>query len=176
MAIEIPKEWKPAATGEEELDYFLYDLVASGTTASAKLTFFNQNEASNGIAVTNMPMNGQLPSTQRFLVKAIEVLIDVNAAAGDAADVLDAAVIDLKINNERKISLPAIRCSVPVSSTITQTATLGNAISFAPFELDKGLVIMGGIPFAVEMTVGKTAASATSDITMMLRGRLVRPD
>lgn len=174
--MEMPKEWKPAAGGEEELDFVLYDLVASGTTASAKLTFFNQNEASNGIAVTNMPMNGQLPSSQRFLIKAIELLIDVNAAAGDSADVLDAAIIDVKINNERKFSIPAIRCAVPVNASITRTAELGGALGFVPFELDKAIAIPGGVPFAVEMTIGKTAASAGTDITMLLRGRLVRPD
>lgn len=173
---EIPKEWKTAGAGEEELDYILFDLVASGTIASAKLTFFNHNEAEDGIQVSNMPMDAQLPSTQRFLVKGIELIVDTMAAVGDSAKVLDGAVIDFKINNERKISFPAIRCVSPVTTNITKVDDTGGAVGYFPFELEKALVIDGGVPFAVEMVIGKTAVSASTDLTVLLRGRLVRKE
>lgn len=176
MVVEIPKEWKPAGAGEEELDYILYDLVPSGTTPSAKLTFFNNDEASNGIQVTNLPMSGQLPSTQRFLVKEIRVVIDPEAVVGDRLDVLDAAVIDLKVNNERKFSCFAVEALGNFAFLPSGVTSTVEGVQGKPFELDKGIIIDGGVPFSVEFTVGKTAASASTDIYVMLRGRLVRKD
>lgn len=172
---EIPKEWKPAGTGEEELDYVLYDLNASGTTASATLTFFDTTESASGKAVSNMEIGGQLPSTQRFLIKKIELLVDVNAAAGDSADVLDAAVLELYIQNKRMLSSPALVFAVNQAASITRTAELGGALSYWDPERDKYIVLNGGVPFRVEMLIGKTAVSATTDLTVMLKGRLVRP-
>jgi hypothetical protein len=171
---EIPKEWKPAAIGEEEIDYVLYDLNASGTTASATLTFFDTTEAASGKAVSNMETGGQLPSTQRFLVKRIELLVDVNAAAGDSADVLDSAVLEFYIANKRILGAPAALFSVPVATSQTRTAELGGAVNQVQFELDKYIALPGGTPFRVEMLIGKTAVSATTDLTVMLKGRLVR--
>jgi len=173
--IEIPKEWKPAGTGEEELDYVLYDVVASGTSASVTKTFFNHNEAEDGLAVTNMPIPGQLPSTQRFLVKSIQLLIDVNAAAGDSADVLDGAVTEFKINNRRVYCCPSALLAVPVATSQTRTAELGGAVNNVEPKLDKAIVIPGGVPFKIEMLLGKTAPSASTDLTYILKGRLVRP-
>ena len=172
---EIPKEWKTAGGGEEELDYIFYDLTASGTTASATLTFFDTSESASGKAVCNMEIAGQLPSTQRFLIKKIEVLIDVNAAAGDSADVLDAAILEMYVQNKRLWGAPAIYHAPPVHTSITRTAELGGAVRIESFEFDKYVALNGGVPFRVEMLIGKTAVSASTDITILLRGRLVRP-
>ena len=80
--VEIPKEWKPAGAGEEEIDYCLFDLVADTTTPSLTLTFFAHTRAGNTLAVTNLEQAGTLPATQRMLVKGMELLMDVNAPAG----------------------------------------------------------------------------------------------
>jgi hypothetical protein len=175
MAQEIPKEWKPAGAGEEEIDFTLYDLTASGTTPSATLTFFNHNRGTDGLAVTNMELAGQLPATQRFLIKKMQLLVDVEAAAGDSADVLDAAVAELYINNKLMYSIPAAVLATGVTPSQTTTATVGPAVNMYEFEFDKAIVLNGGVPFKVSMLIGKTAVSASTDLTYMLRGRLVRP-
>ena len=172
---EIPKEWKPAGAGEEELDYILYDLVASAHSGSETLTFFNHSQGTSGLAVTNMQLAAQLPAKQRFLLKSIQLLIDVNAAAGDSADEMDAAAAELYVNNKIMFSAPAAIFSVPVSISTTRTAEVGGAVNMAQFELDKAIVIEGGVPLKLVMLNGKTASSANTDHTFMLRGRLVRP-
>lgn len=174
MVTEIPKEWKGAIATEEEIDYCLFDLTASAHTGSETLTFFNHTRSGSGLAVTNMELAGQLPATQRFLLKSIQLLIDVNAAVGDAADEMDAAVAELSINNKLVYSIPAILLATTVTPAVTTTATLGPAMNMVPFELDKGIVIQGGVPFKVTLLNGKTASSANTDHTFILRGRLVR--
>ena len=172
---EIPKDWKVAAATEEEIDFILYDLVASGTTASAEKIFFNQNRSTSGLAVTNMEIAGQLPSTHRFLIKKLGLLIDVNAAAGDSADVLDSAITELYINNKLIFSAPSPIFALPIDISTTRTAEVGGAAGQVEFELDKYVTIQGGTPFKVSMTIGKTAASASTDLTYLLRGKLIRP-
>jgi len=172
---EVPKEWKGAGTGEEEIDWVWYDLVASGTTASATKTFFNHSKGADGLAVTNMEIAGQLPSSQRFLIKSIELLVDVNAASGDAADVLDSAVLELYISGRKMFSAPAAYFLTPIATSQTTTADTGTAHRKVPFELDKYIVLNGGTDFRVDVLIGKTAPSASTDLTVLLRGRLVRP-
>jgi hypothetical protein len=173
--MEVPKEWKSAGSGEEEIDYILFDLVASAHSGSETLTFFNHNRSTSTLAVTNLELAGQLPATQRFLIKSIQLLVDVNAAAGDSADELDAAAAELFINNKSMFCAPAAIFSVPVSISTNRTAEVGGAVNMTGFELDKGLVLQGGVPFKLVMLNGKTASSANTDHTFMLRGRLVRP-
>jgi hypothetical protein len=122
-----------------------------------------------------MEMAGQFPSSSRFLVKGIELLIDVEAAAGDAADVLDAAVLELYVANKLMFSAPAAYFATTVTPAQTTTATIGPAVNMAKFELDRGIVINGGTAFRVEMLIGKTAVSASTDLTVILRGHLIRP-
>jgi len=173
--VDIPREWKPLGTGEEEIDYCVYHLLASGTTASAVLTFFTGTRAANGLAVTNMEQAGQFPSATRFLVKEIQLLTDVNAAAGDSADVLDAAALELYVANKLMYSAPAPVFATNVTPSYTTTATIGSAVNMIKFELDRGIVINGGTPFRAEMLIGKTAVSASTDLTVLLRGHLIRP-
>jgi len=173
--VEIPKEWKPAGAGEEELDYVLYHIKGSGTNASATLQFFNVDEATDGIAVTNMPLKSQLPSTQRFLVKEIRINLDPISAGTDINSVLDNAILDFYIQNKRVLCLPAIECVSPahiIPSGVTQDE---DRVAGEGFKLDRAVMIPGGTTFRVEFTVGKTAPSASTDIYVELRGRLVRP-
>jgi len=173
--VELPKEWKAASTNEEELDYAVYDLVATGTTASVTLTFFTHNKATNGLAISNMEQSGQFPSGSRFLVKEIQLLTDIEAAVGDSADVLDAAVLELYVANKLMYSAPAPIFCTNLSPAFNTTATLGPAVNMVKFDLDRGIVINGGTAFRVEMLIGKTAVSAATDLTVILRGHLIRP-
>lgn len=171
---ETPSEWKPASSGEEELDYILYDLVASAHSGSESLTFFNHSRSTSTLAVTNMEIAGQLPSSQRFLIKKIQLQVDVLAAANDAAEELDAAAAELSINNKVVFSAPATVFCTSFIPAITTTATVGPAMNVVEFELDKYIVLNGGVPFKIVMLNGKTASSANTDHTFILRGRLVR--
>lgn len=173
---ELKAVAKPGAN-EEVMDWVLYDLVVSGTTASAKKTFFNNTEAGQGIAVTNMETAGQLPSSQRMQIEGIEVILDVEAATGDVRDLLDAAVLDFYINNKRVMSAPLSQ--FPPAGRI-QSLTRGSTdgdfseLDGPAHKFQNPVGLLGGVPFKVDVTIGKTAASATSDITVMLRGQLIR--
>jgi hypothetical protein len=122
-----------------------------------------------------MNVSGQLPAKHRFLVKKIQLLVDVEAAAGDSADELDAAAAELYVNNKVVYSAPAAIFSMPVSISTNRTAEVGGAVNMTDAGLDKYIVIEGGVPFKISMLNGKTAASANTDHTFMLFGRLVRP-
>ena len=160
------------------LDWVFYDLVASGTNASAKLTFFSHDEPSDGLQVTNMPIAGQIPANQKFELHSIEVILDPEAATGDVRDLLDAAVLEFYINEKRMLSAPLIMfCAnshlIPNSteSTVDKPSLAGT-----PYKLEKPITINGGDSIKVEVTIGKTAPSASTDITVCLKGILTRPD
>jgi len=172
--MEIPKEWKPSGSGEEEIDYCLFDLVADTHAGSETITFFNHTRSGNGLAVTNSELAGTLPANQRMLIKSMELLMDVNAATGDSADSLDASATELYINNKLMYSIPSIMLSQTAHRSTNGTAELGGSINNVRFEFDKAIVLQGGEPFKVTVLTGKTAASANDDWTIMLRGRLVR--
>jgi len=172
--VEIPKDWKPAGAGEEEIDYCLFDLVTDTHAGSETITFFNHNRSTSGLAVTNMENAGSLPAGQRFLLKGIQVQFDVNAAAGDAADSLDASALELYINNKLMYAVPTIAVTTTAIPATTTTATIGPGVNFQTPELDKAIVIQGGVPFKVTILTGKTAASANGDWTVLLKGHLVR--
>jgi len=161
----------------EQIDWVLYHTKASGTNASAELTFFDDSESNSGLQVTNMEVRGQLPSSQRFTIDKIKVLLDVEAATGDVKDLLDSAVLELNVNNRRMLIAPLIEfCGGVNLNPETTASTTDDARTIGPeFELKKPLQIPGGVPFNVKITIGKTAPSASSDITVMLKGILERP-
>jgi len=162
----------------ETIDWVFYDLVASGTTESVKKTFFSHDEPSDGLQVTNMPIAGQIPSTQKFELHSIEFIPDVEAATGDLKDLLDAAVLELYVNEKRMLSAPLIMfCAnsylIPMSteSTVDKPQLAGT-----PYKLEKPITISGGDSIKVEVTIGKTAVSASMDMIVCLKGLLTRPD
>jgi len=172
---EVPKEWKPAGAGEEELDWMFYDMESSTTNASTKLVFFDQTESADSLDETNMQTAGQLPQSQRFLVKEIHVLYDPNAAADDVGDVEDGATLELKINNKRVLVGPLAMFKTSQTYYPPGVTTEVHYPVGQPFKLDRYIVINGGVPFSVEVVTGNTTPSAAVDIYVVLRGRLVRP-
>lgn len=169
--IEAPR------SNEEMTDWIYYDLVASGTTASAKKTFFTHKEGTDGLAVTNLPTEGQLPSTERMSVESIQLVIDPEAADGDMKDLLDAAVLEFYIAGKRKYSAPAkLFCANSWFAPGTAATTVDKpGLAGTPLKFDIPFGLNGGTSFKVEVTIGKTAASATTDITVCLVGKIIKP-
>lgn len=168
------------AAGEEEIDYVLYDTQTSGTTAGAAITFFDQSEASAGIKATNMPIANQLPSSQRFSINSIQVLFDPEMATGDLKDILDQAVLEIKINEKRKFIAP-LAWFTSQGQLIPSTTWGGATVSDLPqmggsvYTLTNPIALQGGTTLSVKIQIGQTAPSASSYIQVLLCGLLIRP-
>lgn len=172
---EMPKDWKGAGSGEEEIDWLLYDTEGGYDSANATLVYFDQAESSVGLDETNMPVAGQLPSSQRFLIKEIHFFINDVVASADAHNIMDRSYLELKINNKRMLAGPLrmfVGGGTVVNAAVTQDE---DQITGEGFKLDKGIVINGGDNFVVETDSGETSMGTDAECAVVLRGRLVRP-
>ena len=172
---EIPKEWKPAGTGEEEFDIPLYDTEGGLNAADTNIQFFDQGEAAVGIDETNMPKASELPSTQRFLVKKIEVFVNDVSAAADEHTMLDRSVLEMKINSKRVFVAP-LRLLMGGATVLPAGVTQDeDHVAGFGYDLDRYIVIPGGTQFSVVIETAQTATGADMELTVALRGRWVRP-
>ena len=172
---KIPKAWKEAGAGEEQIDWFLYHVEASGTTAELEITLFDKTESADGKDETNMSQAGVLPTTQRFLVKEIRINLDPISAATDVQKLLDRGVFELLINSKRMFIAPAIEILSPgaiIPAGVTQA--VDHAVGMG-HKLENYIMIPGGVNFSAIFRTGATVASATQDIYVSLIGELVRP-
>src|SRR3990167_4992226 len=85
---KAPASWKGPGTGEEVLDYTLYDGQLSTTNANTALTLFDNTEAGVGIDQSNMPIASSLPSKwQFFMGKTHELDNYIHLKGGDQFNV-----------------------------------------------------------------------------------------
>jgi len=174
--VTIPKTWKDAGADEEQLSWVLFDVQSSTTTANTVLNFLSRSEGAQNKRTTNMPIAGQLPSTQRFLLKKIRLMTDSEFnTTTDVNDVMDGGSIEVTLNNKRMIHAPlraALGLYTKIGSTTADADTLpqGEGIDLDPY-----LVIPGGSNVNVEVITGDTAPTAANQLTVMLIGELVRP-
>lgn len=172
---EIPKDWKPAGAGEEEIAWMLYDTEGGYDSANTTLQYFDQAESAVGPDETNMPIAGQLPATQRFLIKEIHFFINDVIASADAHNIMDRSYLELKINNKRMFIAPLrmlIGGGTVLPSAVTQDE---DQLQGDGFKLDKGIVINGGDSIIVETDTGETSMGTDAECSVALVGRLVRP-
>ena len=172
---KAPKEWKPAGDKEEQIDFCLYHVEASGTTAEVDVVMFDKTESADGKDETNMSQAGVLPVSQRFLIKEIRLNIDPISAATDVPKLLDRGVFELLVNSKRMFIAPAIELLSPgaiIPAGVTQA--VDHAVGMG-YKLENYILIPGGVPFSVNFRTGATAASATQDIYVVFLGELVRP-
>jgi len=172
---EIPKEWKPAGSGEEELAWVLYDTEGGYNAANTALAYFDQAESAVGQDETNMPVANQLPSSQRFLIKEIHWFLNDVSATVDETNILDRAFIELTINNRRKFVAPlrmVVGGATIIPSGVTQDE---DHLAGEGFKLERGIIVNGGDNLAVTVDTGETSAGTDMEATVALIGRLVRP-
>ena len=171
----IPTDWKDAGSGEEQLTQPLFDTTLSGTAADADILFFDKSEAANNREVTNLQQAGQIPPSQRFLIKKVVAFFNDVSAAGDEINICDRGVFELLINNKRTLIAP-LRILIGEMTTLPAGVTLDESFVVGKgLELDSYIHLKGGVPLSAIINVGKTAAGVSTAITIALMGELVRP-
>lgn len=168
--------------GQETIDWVLYDFDSGSHAAGVEVTFFDTTEsaATNNQQDTNMPIAGQLPSGQKFVIHKIGILFDWPAAVANATeetDALDQATLELKIAEKRVFIAPAQILLAPnqfPAVDIASGASCGN-IGNNWFELKHPITILGGTPFKAILTQGITDTSADITFGVVLVGELTRP-
>ena len=180
----LPKKLK--ATGGQELIFWpIYDTQSMGTTASAKVTFFQTKEtsATNGVQDTNMPGEGTFPTTQSYELHSIAVIPQGTFAIDDLKKTLQQSVLVIKINDRRELVIPTIACASPgyisgfaaLYGQSAATEDIAAGIAGSGFLLEDPLVIKGGDKFQVDVYAGTTAATTAVDFTVVFIGYLLRP-
>ena len=169
-----PNGWEDASQGEEQLDYVLYDTELSTTNANTALALFGSDIQTDGLDETNMEIRGQLPSSQRFLIKKIAVHMNDVAASADVENILDRASFELRVNQRRYLTCPlrevmSEKTVVPAGATQDEQYFVGQT-----FELENYIMLAGGTPFVVNLETGETAPGVSTAITVCLIGELVR--
>ena len=172
--VRYPKGWEDADDNEEQITTTLYDTELSTTAANTSLTLFDNTEQGSGLDDTNMQIASQLPSTQRFLVKAISAHFNDVLAATDAENLLDRASFELRINNWRMFSAPlreimSEKTVIPSGVTQDEQYFIGKT-----YPLENYIMIPGGTTFNATIETGETAAGVSTAITVVLHGELVR--
>lgn len=171
----VPASWKPASAGFEQIDYIFYDGQLSTTNANTALVLFDNTQAGVGKDQSNMPIANSIPSNWQFLLKAIAVHFNDVLAGVDAENLLDRAYFELLINNRSMLLVPlrevmSEKTVIPAGVTQDEQYFMGKT-----FMLENYIHIKGGDNFSVEIEVGETAASASTELTVCLIGELIRP-
>ena len=163
-----------------EYDWIYYDTVDVGTSANTDKEFFAHSEASDGIHITNLGTANELPTNEEFEVQEIHVIATPDLAVSDVYKLFEEAILELKINNNRKLIIPAILAgsyghqylcledAADAAAAGTATPTGG------PYKLDTPIIIKGGVKFSVVFRTGTTAATSGDSIIVCLRGKLKR--
>ena len=172
---KVPASWKGAQTGEELIDYVLYDWQLSTTNASTALVLFDNTEAGVGIDQSNMPIASSLPSKWQFLIEKFAVHFNDVLASADAENILDRASFVLLINNRRMFAAPlrevmSEKTVIPAGVTQDEQYFMGKT-----YELMNYIHLKGGDQFSVEIETGETAPGVSTELTVCLIGELIRP-
>lgn len=161
-------------------DWVYYDNVACGTSGAAIITFFNQNEATAGKDVTNLPHSGQIPPGESFSVKEIGLFPQALILGDDVMDYYENAVVEILVGDKRKLAVPAQLLAPPTKfSFVTQdvdnvaVGTNGYLYGLA-YKFERPIKIVGGESVKLKFTVGTTAASTSTKFYAYMRGELTR--
>ena len=172
--VRYPNGWEDAKDGEEQIDWVAYDSELSTTNANTSLSLFGSDIQTDGLDQTNMEVRGQLPSSQRFLVKKIAVHMNDVPASTDIEAILDRGSFELRVNQRRYLTCPlrevmSEKTVIPAGATQDEQYFMGKT-----FELENYIMIPGGTAFVVNIETGETAPGASTEITVCLIGELVR--
>lgn len=166
----------------ETIDWVLYDYGAPTHAAGATVTLFDQTEAAatNNEQDTNMPIAGQLPTTQKFVIHKIGFIPDWVAGianANDQQDFYDQGTLELKIAEKRMFIAPLHILTAP--GQLGADTVAAGATQYGPgttwFEFKHPITLEGGTPFKVVITQGITDTTASHTVGVVLVGELTRP-
>lgn len=174
--VKPDKKWKDASGDEDQLHYIFFDVQGATASANLVLNYFSRAESAQNKRTTNMPLAGQLPPNQRFMLKKIYIMMDAEFnTATDESDVLDGGSLDLTINKRRMLHGPLRSFVGPIRRDGSHVTDVDATFTGREVMLDPYLTIPGGTEFNVEIITGDTAPTATNQLTVVMEGELVRP-
>jgi len=154
-------------------DKIYYDVVATGTSNTTH-SFFTHTEKSDGITTTNLTESNKLDKD--FTLKRIILMPAGDIAAADAIKLTEKAVIEIKIDNQRVIVIPAFECLASAGmefypdagSTGTSTYTKLSDI-LGGYQFEEPIRIPANVKFEVDLHCA-SAFSADTNLTIELVG------
>ena len=170
----VPQSWKDAGSGEEQLTYPLFDSALSTTSANTTLVLFDTTAAAAGDKETNMETGGQLPASQRFLIKGIGVIYNDLVTSDDENSISEGGFLKLLINDRKRLHVP-LQLVGSGGSIVPAGATQDEDHMFQQILwLESYIHLDGGQGFRVEVVTGDTVPTTSTRITVVLMGELVR--
>lgn len=163
-----------------EMDWVYYDTKDVSTTGNTDISFFANTEGAQLIHITNLGSANELPTNEKFEVQEIHVMATPDIEVNDVYELFEEAMIEVKINNNRKLIVPALLCGSNARAYLmTEDQADAATDSFmspagGPFKLDIPIIIPGGVKFEVIFRTGTTAAGNGDAIIIALRGKLTR--
>ena len=162
------------------MDWIYYDTQDVSTSANTDIEFFANSESVDGLAITNMPDANNIPDNEQFEVMEIHVMATPDVPTNDVWEIMEEAMIEVLVSNNRKLLFPALLAGSNVHhylaiQDVSDAAFAGSATpTGGPYKLNKPLIIKGGTQFQVKFRTGTTAAGDGDSIIIALRGKLTR--
>lgn len=161
-----------------DLDWTWYDTIVLGATAGAEFEAFQVQlgaDTTHNIQFTNLPVPGQIPQNETFLLKSIRFIYDfVSALINDTTDWFTFSVYEIRLQDTVKYQGPVAEAvahsgyggayTLAAAANKNAIGLLGNGKMF-----EKPLLLNGGDFFKVRYKQG-VAISASSEIKVCLSG------
>ncbi len=161
-----------------DLDWTWYDTIVLGATAGAEFEAFQVQlgaDTTHNIQYTNLPLPGQIPQNESFLLKSIRFILDFTTLlVADVTDWFIYSVYEIRLQD-------TVKYQGPVSEAVAHSAfsgayTLAAAADNQAIGLlgtgkmfEKPLVLNGGDFFKVRYKQG-VAIAASSEVKVCLSG------
>lgn len=169
-------------------DYYttLFDTAPFGTTANTENLLFKVARGADSThteSFTNMRGAGQLPATEKFVVRRISAVVDYNITQADVPKWFLASFLDFRVLDRTvffaPLALLADASGYGGSDTTTAGANgnrvglLGDGYAFPDPAFY--LTLLGGESWYVRVVQGTALAAGSSNIKIVLHGVLTIP-
>ena len=160
------------------MDWIYYDTQDVGTNVNTDIEFFANEEGVDGPQVTNLQTKNEIGTNETFTIEEIEVHATGDISTDDVYEIMEEAIVEVFISQNRKLIVPALLCGgsweywlAVVDKSDAATNAIGTP-SGGPYKLKIPLVLKGGENFSIKFRTGSTAASSGAEMVVTLRGVL----
>ena len=127
------------------MDKIYYDVVATGTSNTSH-SFLTHTEKADGKTVTNLTEANKLD--RDFVMKKLTLIPAGDITAADAIKLTEKAVIEIKIDNQRVIMIPAVECLASAGMEFYPDASSSGTSTYT-----KLADVLGGYAFEEPITI-----------------------
>lgn len=161
-----------------KIDWVYYDTQDVGTSANTDIEFFANEEGVDGKQVTNLQTKNEIGSNETFTIEEIEIHATGDIAANDIWEIMEEAIVEVFLSQNRKLIIPAYLCGgswrywMAIENRDTSATNATGSPAGGPYKSMLPLVLKGGQNFSVKFRTGTTAAASGAEIVVALRGQL----